>query len=252
MLILLPPSETKVAGGEPGTTLDISRLSFSSQNTLRESLLQQVALLSLDEEAALAALKLGPKGASEVQRNREILSSPVMPALYRYTGVLFDALDVTSLDARAEAWVRDSVAIFSALFGVILATDPIPAYRLSFDSSLSGGPLAKQWATCASELWREVPGFVLDLRSEGYRKLAPLPEGKGIFVALVTAGPGGVRKAVGHANKSVKGRLVRALAESGATLGSLSDVLDWGHEHGYTFESSSSSDGVMDLVVSGS
>ena len=252
MLVLLPPSETKTAGGKPGSSLDIGQLSFPVQNAVRSTLLEQLVELSGHESAALKALKLGPKGAPEVQRNRDVLSSPVMPALERYTGVLFDALDLSSLSPRAHSWVMDTVAVFSALLGVIRASDPIPAYRLSFDSKLSGGPLASQWAVVGNAVWEEVPGFVLDLRSEGYRKLAPVPADRGVFIALVTEGPVGSRPALGHANKSVKGRLVRALAESGAQLESVQDVVSWGAAHGYHCDADSLREGVMDLVISGS
>jgi cytoplasmic iron level regulating protein YaaA (DUF328/UPF0246 family) len=144
MLVLLPPSETKVTGGEPGTSLDLSLLSFGAQNPVRRALLQQVVKLSGDETAALAALKLGPKGAPEVQRNQEVLHSPVMPALERYTGVLFDALGVNrSRTGAAGMGGRHGGRVFSALFGLVRAFDPIPAYRLSFDSKLSGGPIGR-------------------------------------------------------------------------------------------------------------
>ena len=252
MLVLLPPSETKVSGGEPGTSLDVDRLSFPTQNPLRRELLGRVVELSLDEDAALRALKLGPKGAPEVQRNREVLSSPVMPALKRYTGVLFDHLDAASLDGEATQWVLNSVAIGSALFGLIRASDPIPAYRLSHDSKVSGGPLARQWAEVAAQVWSEVPGFVLDLRSEGYRKLSPVPQDRGVFVVLVKDGPVGSRKALGHANKPVKGALVRELARSGASLDSVDDVVSWGEAHGYFFDPASLREGSIDLVISGS
>ena len=252
MLVLLPPSETKVSGGEPGTSLDLDRLSFPAQNPLRRELLGQVVELCLDEEEALRALKLGPKGAPEVQRNREVLSSPVMPALDRYTGVLFDHLDAASLGAEATQWVRDTLAIGSALFGLIRASDPIPAYRLSHDSKVSGGSLAHQWAEVADQAWTEIPGFVLDLRSEGYRKLAPVPEGTGVFVVLVKEGPVGSRKALGHANKPVKGALVRELALSRASLDSVEDVVLWGEAHDYFFDLASLREGAIDLVISGS
>ena len=228
------------------------QLSFSAQNPVRSALLQQVVELSADETAALSALKLGPRGAPEVQRNQEVLRSPVMPALERYTGVLFDALGFHDLEPEARAWVEDTVAVFSALFGLLRAFDPIPAYRLSFDSKLSGGPLAAQWAQVTTELWEQVPDFVLDLRSEGYRKLAPVPPGQGVFVSLVKEGPVGSRKAVGHANKSAKGTLVRSLAITGARCESVEDVVSWGLTHGYALDMDSLREGVIDLVISGS
>ena len=252
MLVLLPPSETKVSGGVPGTSLDIHQLSFPGQNRVRESLIEQVVELSRDEMVALRALKLGPKGAPEVHRNRELRTSPAMPALQRYTGVLFDHLDHTSLRATAATWVAESLAVFSALFGLIRATDLIPAYRLSHDSKLTGGSLVSQWAAVAPTLWDEVPGFVLDLRSEGYRKLAPVPSEKGVFIAVVSEGRSGPRKALGHANKASKGLLVRALAESEARLECVEDVISWGSKHGYHFDPESLNRGVLDVVISGS
>jgi cytoplasmic iron level regulating protein YaaA (DUF328/UPF0246 family) len=166
--------------------------------------------------------------------------------------VLFDALGVHDLEPEPRAWVEDTVGVFSALFGLVRAFDPIPAYRLSFDSRLSGGPLAAQWAEVTAELWEQVPDFVLDLRSEGYRKLAPVPPGQGVFVSLVKEGPAGSRKAVGHANKSAKGALVRSLAITGARCESVEDVVSWGSTHGYAFDMDSLREGVIDLVISGS
>ena len=52
-----------------------------------------MAKLSRNRETSIRALKLGPKQAAEVDRNRAIRRSPTMPALERYTGVLYDALD---------------------------------------------------------------------------------------------------------------------------------------------------------------
>ena len=61
-----------------------------------------------------------------------------MPAIDRYTGVLFDALDAPSLDADAREFARETVVVHSALFGLVGALDEIPAYRLSHDSRLPG------------------------------------------------------------------------------------------------------------------
>ena len=252
MLVLLPPSETKVAGGESGTHLDVGALSFPVQNPLREALLGQISELVKDEATALRALKLGPKGAPEVQRNRELASSPVMPALQRYTGVLYDALGLSTLDGSQRAWVDDHVAVFSALFGLLRASDRIPAYRLSWDSKLSGGSLVAQWDGLREALWSTVDSFVLDLRSEGYRKLSPVPDGAGVFVSVVQPGPRGSRKALGHANKSTKGHLVRALAQSAPHFSRIDDVVSWGESHGYVFDATSVSEGSIDLVISGS
>ena len=249
MLILLPPSETKVSGGDEGSHLNLGSLSFSVQASTRQHLVDAVVALSVDHAASLRALKLGPKGLAEVERNRELWSAPVMPALSRYTGVLYDALDFDTLDDASKRRALSSVAIFSALFGLIRASDKIPAYRLSWDSALPSGKPGSVWGPLATDLWASVGDFVLDLRSEGYRSLGPLPEGAGVFVSLVKPGPGGARGAIGHHNKGTKGRLVRDLVESGADITSVADLCQWGRSNGHNFDEASAGSGFIELIV---
>ena len=89
----------------------------------------------------MAALKLGRTQASEVDRNRALTSSPTMPALDRYTGVLYDALDAPTLAPAAREFAGRHVLWHSARFGPVGALDLVPAYRLSHDSRLTGHPL---------------------------------------------------------------------------------------------------------------
>ncbi|MCF8550179.1 MAG: peroxide stress protein YaaA [Pontimonas sp.] len=249
MLILLPPSETKVSGGDEGSSLDLGALSFPVQRGIREQLVDAVVALSNDSPASLKALKLGPKGLGEVERNRELRSAPVMPALSRYTGVLYDALGFDTLDSAAQKRALSSVAIFSALFGLIRASDKIPAYRLSHDSALPGGKPGALWGSIAPEPWDSVDDFVIDLRSEGYRSLSALPEATGVFVSLVKPGPAGARGAIGHHNKGTKGRLVRELLQTGANIASVHELCEWGKTHGHNFDEASAQSGSIELVV---
>jgi uncharacterized protein len=249
MLVILPPSETKVAGGVEGSSLSIPALSFPVHNPVRDVLVTELESLAIDAEASIVALKLGKNGAGDVQRNREIRRSPVLPAIHRYAGVLYDALDWGSLEASVTTQASKTVAIFSALFGLVRGSDLIPAYRLSCDSKLPGGKLAQRYLPLAAELWDSVDGFVLDLRSEGYRSLSPLPGNRGVFVSLVKPGAVGSRGSLGHHNKATKGRLVRALIDSGVDLRSVEELCAWGEDHGYFFDPESHREGEIDLVV---
>ena len=251
MLVVLPPSETKVSGGTEGTALDIQALGFPRQNPVRESLIATTIALSADLDTAKKALKLGVNGDGEVLRNQQLRSSPLLPALERYTGVLYDALGYSELSPTERDWVNHHVGVFSALFGLLAATDPIPAYRLSFDSALPSGKPAKHWKPVVEDVWADAPGYVLDLRSEGYRALAPVPENRGVFLSLVKPGPDGSRVALGHANKAVKGELVRRLAQTAAQIESLDDFVRWGQSEGYDCDATSLKDGRVDLVMTG-
>ena len=100
MLILLPPSETKSAGGD-GPPLELDRLSFPELNGARKQLADDLVALAADLPASRAALGVSARQDGEIERNAALWSSPTRPALLRYTGVLYDALDYPSLRGAA-------------------------------------------------------------------------------------------------------------------------------------------------------
>lgn len=249
MLILLPPSETKRDGGA-GAPLDLGALRFPSLEPIRRDVVEALIALSADHQASLRALKLGPKQAAEVERNRAVASSPTHPALLRYTGVLYDALDAESLTDEQWSYAAEHVAVQSALLGIVGAADPIPAYRLSFDSRLSterGVPsLKKRWSGAGAAALAEYEGLLLDLRSEGYAALAPLPDRAGAhYVRVLARDEGGKVRALNHFNKQAKGLFTRALIESGVVPATTDELLDWAAAEGY--ELTLADDGSRDL-----
>lgn len=227
MLFLLPPSETKAVGGS-GLNIGQVALTFGALNPAREAVLQALTNLCTDEASAVKALKLGSKQHHEVQSNLRISSAPIMPAILRYTGTLFDALngrglkgtptEFNELDAASLGRAREMVLIQSALFGLINATDLIPEYRLSATTSLPGVNLKKVWAEAHSAVWPRISsGIIVDLRSKAYADLAPISEGiESYSVEVAVEQPDGSRAPLNHFNKKAKGQLVRAalLAET--------------------------------------
>lgn len=234
MLILLPPSETKRAGGT-GRSLSLDALRFPGLTEARRSLTDDVVALSHNTDAAIAALKLGPKQHGEVETNRRLWTSPTLPALDRYTGVLFDSLDAESLSAVARSFAGEHLAIHAALLGPVGALDPIPAYRLSHDSRVPGRSLKRHWRTAVAATLAAEPGLVLDLRSEAYVGLGPAPEGSH-FLRVLTEGDGGVRRALNHFNKKAKGEFTRALLSAGVDFRTVDELLDWAPAAGIRLE----------------
>ena len=236
MLVLLPPSETKRPGGN-GAPLDVDALALPSLGEPRRRVVEALVALSADAEASARVLKLSARRLHEVADNAAVLSAPTLPAVERYTGVLFDALDATTLDGPARTWLGRHALIHSAPFGPVGALDGIPAYRLSASTSLPGLPsLRKIWADAVTEAIAErQPDFVLDLRSEAYVALGPVPHGvDGVYVRVVSEGADGAVRALNHFNKKAKGEVSRALARSRADIRSVEDLLAWGREAGYT------------------
>ncbi len=210
--MLLPPSETKIDGGD-GPPLALEALSHPGLDPLRTDLVDALVELAADVPAARAALGLSPAQDGEIARNAALRTSPTMPALHRYTGVLYDALDVRSLRGAAAGRARERLAVSSALFGLLRAEDPVPAYRLSAGSALPGrGTLAAAWKPLLEPLLRGVAddGLVVDLRSGSYAALGRVPGAVGVDVLAERAD--GRRSVVSHFNKAHKGRIARLLA----------------------------------------
>ncbi|KTR08066.1 hypothetical protein NS184_06500 [Curtobacterium luteum] len=245
MTVLLPPSETKREGGDPGCTLDLRALSFPELSDERAAVITAARSVSSEEDSARTALKLGPKSIAERFRNLVLDTAPTMPAFDRYTGVLYDPLDALSADDETRRWWSDHVVVQSAMFGPIGAGDAIPAYRLSHDSRLGSLRLASHWPTASSRaLTSRSGGLVLDLRSEGYRQLGPVPDA--LVPRVVSVDGSGRRKALNHWNKTAKGRLVSLLGRSRADITTVDDLRAWAEEHGVVLERTS--DG-WDLVA---
>jgi len=214
VLVLLPPSETKSPGGS-GAPLDLDSLSSPSLTPVRARLVDALVALADDRPAARAALGLSEQQDGEIARNAALLGAPTAPALERYTGVLYDALDVRSLTRAGRARAAARLAVGSALFGLVRDGDRIPAYRLSAGSQLPGLPtLRALWKPALSSVLADVDELVVDLRSGSYAALAPVPGA--VTVTVLSERPDGSRAVVSHFNKAHKGRLARFLATTTA------------------------------------
>ncbi|MBP5801784.1 peroxide stress protein YaaA [Microbacterium maritypicum] len=246
MKILLPPSETKHEGGD-GSPLDLDSLVLPSLNERRSAVLEALIDLASDEEAARRVLKLSERQRGDIAHNRALRSSPTMPAIDRYAGVLFDALDARSLSSVSRRWLGEHVWIHSAPLGPVGALDALPAYRLAAGTSLPGLPaLRRHWAEATSAAIAEAdPSFVLDLRSEAYVALGPVPGSvSSAYVRVVTAHG----RALNHFNKKSKGLLVRAIAEDRPRVSSLRGLRAWAQKRGIVFRDGAEP-GTVELVV---
>ena len=216
MIVLLPPSETKRPGGD-GPPLHPDGLSTPALAELRTTLVDELVTLAADPVACRSALGISAAQDAEITRNAELRRSPTLPAIDRYTGVLYDALDVGSLRGTSAERARTRLAVGSALFGLVRADDPIPAYRLSATSKLPGrATLASRWRPLLEPALAAIAEheLVVDLRSGSYAALGRLPGA--VTVDVYTEHPDGKRTVVSHFNKAHKGRLARVLASTKA------------------------------------
>jgi len=235
VLILLPPSEGK-AGPRRGRPLDLGVGPLADARRAVVDAL--VDLCRGPEPAAITTLGLGPTQADDVRRNARLPDLPTAPAERVYTGVLYGALGLTSLDASAHRRALSRVAIVSSLYGVVRPGERIAPYRLGGGVTLPGlGGVAAHWRAHLDPVVGGLAGrgLVVDLRSSTYaafwRPTADLAPR--VVTVRVLHEVDGKRQVVSHFNKATKGRLVRALLEDGrdartpAAFATLLDDLGW-------------------------
>ena len=241
MLILLPPSEGK-ATPRRGAPLDLARLASPGLTGARERVLEALSGLCRDDpERAMKVLGLGPTQSEDVRRNADLRTAPTARADSVYTGVLYESLDLATLDAAARRRASRWVAVTSSVFGLVRPGDRIPSYRLAGGVNLPGlGVVSAHWRDSLDEAVREAAGsgLVVDLRSTTYAGFwRPDPQlARKVATVRVLHEVGGRRSVVSHFNKATKGRLVRALLKSGATPSSPARLADTVADLGWKVE----------------
>ncbi|MYQ33949.1 peroxide stress protein YaaA [Streptomyces sp. SID4956] len=239
MLVLLPPSEGKAASGR-GAPLRTESLSLPGLNAAREEVLTElVDLCGGDEDKARDVLGLSEGLRGEIAKNRELRTAGARPAGEIYTGVLYDALGLASLDAAAKRRAAKSLLVFSGLWGAVRVTDRIPSYRCSMGVKLPGlGALGAYWRAPMADVLPEAAGsgLVLDLRSAAYAT-AWKPKGEVAGrTATVRVLHAPTRKVVSHFNKATKGRIVRSLLTAGAAPKDPAELVEALRDLGYVVE----------------
>ncbi len=158
--------------------------------------------------------------------NSSLRGSATLPAWRRYTGVVWDHLDPTTLTTTD----RRRIVVVSGLLGLVRGDDPVPDYRLKMGASPAPlGRLSTWWRKDLSETLNHYatgrtsnrPRLLVDLLPKEHRA-AWVPDGRvtGVSIELVdrTGAPGG------HFAKAAKGRLAREILLHG--LGALDEWSD--------------------------
>ena len=212
LIILLPPSEGKALSGKTGTKFTESSGSFGKSLGKQRA----IVIAALRDARGGSPKLLGVSGAHLAraqQANLALRGAKTLPASQRYTGVVWDHLDLGSLPFALQKIAAKNIVIVSGLLGLVAAGDATPDYRLKIGASLA--PMGK-----LSSWWRDELSRALNKYCAGAVVVNLLPqEHSAAFVAdekaisrylhvdLATkSGTAG-----GHDAKAAKGRLARHL-----------------------------------------
>jgi uncharacterized protein len=213
-LVLLPPSEGKSPGGRRGNSPNRFGPDLCKPRAaVLEALAKVMAGASESEKSKLLRVRGELLDRAVVATQRLIDgTAPLLPAWKRYTGVVWDALDPSTLAPT----VRARILVPSALYGVTSAQDHIADYRLGMQSNLPGvGNLARFWRPMLTDLIRPSRRgtTVIDLLTAEHRSAIDWQRfGPVVRVDFVEAQG---RGAAGHSAKAVKGRFARHLIDHG-------------------------------------
>ncbi|MGA7759118.1 MAG: peroxide stress protein YaaA [Ilumatobacteraceae bacterium] len=213
-MLLLPPSEGKAQGGSARRATWLPN-SGSMGSRLAEHRLDVVEALAAahggDEKL------LGVKGDHLLRAqsaNSSLVGALTLPAWQRYTGVVWDHLDPSSLPAAS----RRRILVVSGLLGLVRADDPVPDYRLKMGANLPPlGKLSTWWRDALTTELRRLARrrVVVDLLPQEHRAALDLSGGVVDGVSLTLVDPSG--KPGGHFAKAAKGELARAILTDGIT-----------------------------------
>ncbi len=252
MLILLPPSETKTppAAGDP---LQLESLDLPELTPTRERMLRAlVTVCQGNRTRAMKRLGLGHTQSQVVDRTARLMDQPSARADEVYTGVLYASWDPTTLSTDARKRADESVAVASALFGLVRPGDHIPAYRLSSTVTLPRlGTVAGMWRPRLGPAIERLvgDGLLMDLRSGSYMNLHRPTGDLAARTATIRVlhEHGGTRKVVSHFNKATKGQMVRELLERDARPADVGELRDALGDLGWAVERDGNR---LDVVVS--
>lgn len=183
MLILLPPSEKKLAPTKE-KPLNLSTLSFAKKLTeIRSELLQQ---------------------------HPEIDQTLSAPAYDVYSGFLYQSLDYRTLSESAKERAQKQIVIFSALYGALRLDDEISYYKFKIQSGLWREKLSDTFSTSMQEL-------IVDCRSSTYVAAWVPPASNTVNIRVLTK-VGKQTKVVTHMAKVTRGQVTRFLVQNNSSF----------------------------------
>jgi uncharacterized protein len=277
VLILLPPSEAKTPGGDgpslaeldttgvpgsadgPGCAVDDQALHAARLRVLRAV----SAFCRRTPGMARTALKLPPgTAAADLAANIAALDAPTMPALERFTGVLFAALDLPSLTPAQRIRAQESTLVFAGALGALRGGELVPLHRVPASATVPrvGGLTAywKKFLAVSLQPRIDAEQFVVDLRSSDYAAMwQPTPsQASRVVTVRVLEERGGRLQSVSWSSKHGKGLLARELLTARRLARTVEDVTSAAERMGYDVRPRATVDGPpgtggpeLDLVV---
>ncbi|OIP53370.1 MAG: hypothetical protein AUK54_09100 [Helicobacteraceae bacterium CG2_30_36_10] len=203
--VLFSPSEGKQSGGNE------SAKELLGSNIAREKILNEYNNLIKNSSEKEICNLFGFKKQSECQPYiNDIFSSPLMAAIERYQGVAYNYLEFSSLQKKAQEYLKANTIIFSNLYGPILGGDTIANYKVKQGNDIGNfipEKFYKERFTYQLDLYLN-NDEILDLRAGYYDKFYKITKP---YTTLKFLKEG---KSVSHWAKAYRGIVLREVAKN--------------------------------------
>lgn len=167
--------------------------------------------MSLAHTPATALKVRGETAKHALSANQSLLAAPSLRAADRYCGVVYQGLDIRSLEDEFRQRALKSIVVVSGLLGLTRLNESIPDYRAPIDAAVPGlGKLTNFWRPVVTPLLGRLAqtDVVVDLLTQVHRTALVPTKDNWVTIDLVHPTLKG-----GHAAKFAKGRLARWLLD---------------------------------------
>lgn len=248
--LLLPPSEGKLKSINKQNLYEKvkGKNSFPKLNRPRNELYNFLIkiLSSKTNEKIEKILELkGNNLDNAIRVNFNQKKESTLPAIQRYVGIMFSAINYNTMNQTQKTNFNDSVLFIDAMFGLLKTRDLIPEYKLKISTKIPNFDIVNFWKENLSvELEKEFKGkLVIDILPDTHRKVigSKYPN---YYRIMFAEKKDNTIKNVGHISKMLKGEFVRYITEVENI--SYETLENFKHSLGFKFSKKYSKD---DLIV---
>ena len=198
IIYLLPPSE----GKNVWWVNEIESLSFDFKKPL-----------DIARHATQKDLKCSWKRYMEgIEFNKNIKTSKLLPAISRYSWVMYNYIDYTSLNQWWKKYFEENFLIFSGMYGILKAQDLIWNYKLPIETKW----LYTYWGTQITDLLNNLKvDYIVDLLPASYAKMVDFKtiETKIVRINFFHTKEGKLKK-ISHGVKKIKWEYIKNICKN--------------------------------------
>ncbi len=222
-LIVLPPSQGKTKGGSEELPFrlveNLSKYnSFKELNNLRSEIYELLLLTTSQEDETKLEKIFDVKGKNlhyVVDNVQDMLNLPTMPAIKRFSGTMFKAIDYQNMPLHQRTNFEENVIFLDGMFGLIKPLDYLPEYKLKISSKFSSIDCTKFWKQHLQHILKQITydKIVIDLLPQDHRKAMSVSNHATHLKVIFAKLQNGKYKEEGHASKQLKGELIKYVCE---------------------------------------